>query len=279
MSQDLLRDLRLGARLDLHLHSNRSDGAFTPEQVLARCAAAKLDVIALTDHDLPPDLEPGVHQVDGRAVHVLAGAEVSGQHQGKEHHLLVYFPGAVPDVFRAFCRRQCQERASRYATALVNLETPDLPGPDHDALLGERALTRFHLAQELVATGRAAHVGDAFSRLIGDRHGTVPHLETELVDVIALANECGGITSWAHPSLADVEAHLPTLAAAGLHALEAFRPYLKTRERSRLRKMARRHGLALTGGSDWHGWAGERVGLFHVTPQEVSGFVDLLRAA
>ena len=279
MTHSAFRDLKLGARLDLHLHSTRSDGAFSPKEVLARCAAGRLDVIAMTDHDLPPDLEPGRHDVDGRPIHVIAGAEVSGQHAGREYHLLVYFPGPVPESFRAFCREQCQARAERYIEAIRRLGFPELPPPDAHAVSGERAITRLHLAHALVEHGHATHIGDAFARFLGDRHQLVPMLAEPLVEVIRRARAAGGITSWAHPSLPDVEQHLGELVRAGLHALEGYRPQLRTRTRARLRKAARAHGIAMTGGSDWHGWADQRVGLFAVSPREVSDFVDLMHAA
>ena len=69
-----------------------------------------------------------------------------------------------------------------------------------------------------------------------------------------------------------------TFAAAGLHGLEVLRPRLGARDRGRLRRLARKHGLVLTGGSDWHGWAGERVGLFSVQLHEIADFVDTLAA-
>ena len=79
MSADLLNNLRLGARFDLHLHSSRSDGAFSTEEVLQRCASARLDVIAITDHDLPPDLRPGEHLVQGRQLRVIGLAARSSR--------------------------------------------------------------------------------------------------------------------------------------------------------------------------------------------------------
>jgi hypothetical protein len=276
---DPFGQLKPGSRIDLHMHSNRSDGAHSPQEVLRRCAAGGLDVIALTDHDLAPDVRPGVHHIEGRDIRVIAGAEISGTHAGREYHLLVYFPGEVPDVFSRFCRRQCQQRATRYANAIEALGAADLAGPDEAAIQGDRAMTRLHLARALVDAGRATHVGDAFNRFLGERHGHVPKLDMPLIDAIELARACGGITSWAHPGIKDVEAHLTTLVAAGLNGIEGLRPKVKSRERARLRKAAAASGIVMTGGSDWHGWAGHKVGLFTITPREIGDFVDLLRAA
>ena len=195
--------IRPASRFDLHLHSDRSDGRYAPDEVLARCARGGLDVVALTDHDLGSAVPTGLHRIEGRDLYVLGGAEVSGMHDGREHHLLVYFPGEVPDGFRTFCREQCRARAVRYERALENLGLADVVAPpDADARDGGRALTRFHLARELVARGRATNQRDAFARFVGDAHGTVPRLTLPLVEAIRIARAYGGLTSWAHPPTA-----------------------------------------------------------------------------
>lgn len=272
--------LRPSTRFDLHLHTDRSDGRFDAAEVLLRCARGGLDVVAITDHDLPPDLRPGVHVLQGRELTLLAGAEVSGMHDGREHHLLVYFPGEIPQGFAAFCRDQCVERATRYAEAVERLAVPGLAAPDDGARRGDHALTRLHLAQQLVANGHARGVQDAFARYLSESHGKVPPLSLAFVDAIRLARAFGGLTSWAHPPLPAVERYVAELAAAGLQGLEVLRPGVSADERKRLRKIAQRHGLYLTGGSDWHGWTEQaQPGLFRVEAREIDGFVDALRAA
>lgn len=270
--------LHAGTRFDLHLHTQRSDGAHSPDEVLRRCARGGLDVVALTDHDLETS-EPGVHEVEGRRLYVLGGAEISGVHEGREYHLLVYFPGSIPDGFRAFCRAQCLERAERFTTAMQNLDLDAADPLDAEALEGKRALTRLHLAHALVKHGRARSSSDAFSRFLSERHGHVPRLSYPLVDAIRLAREHGGITSWAHPAVQDIERHLDTFVAAGLQGIEGLRPCLDARDRNFFRRTARRYGLFLTGGSDWHGWTDANPGLFRLQATELRDFLDTLMAA
>src|SRR5256885_178306 len=76
-------------RVDLHMHTDRSDGRYPPEEVLARAVARRLDVIAVTDHDLPNVIAAGTHAVAGRTIRVIAAVELSGNHAGREFHLLV----------------------------------------------------------------------------------------------------------------------------------------------------------------------------------------------
>jgi len=263
-------------RFDLHMHSTRSDGRFAPDEVIRRAARGGLDVIAITDHDLPPELPPGPREVEGRTLHVLAAAEVTGVHEGREYHLLVYFPGEVPEGFRAFCREQCRERLERYETVRRSLDVDGLPEPDEAARTGGRALTRHHLARALVARQQATSVADAFARHLSHRHGRVPRFSRSFVDAIRTARAHGGVASWAHPPMEGLDA-VPTFAAAGLQGLEGWRPSVSGPDRRRLRRLARKHGLFLTGGSDWHGWGDpDDLGLFSVERRELVEFCRAL---
>ncbi|MCB9682006.1 MAG: PHP domain-containing protein [Alphaproteobacteria bacterium] len=266
-------------RFDLHLHTTRSDGMLEPEALVAACAEGGLDVIAITDHDLAADQVVGEQVVGDRSILVLAGAEISGVHEGVEHHLLVYFGGPVPDAFRAFCRERCRERAARYAEATVNLGLTGLPDVDDAARQGGRAITRHHLARALVAAGHAADLRDAFRRYAGDSLGNVPKVTLPFVEAIRIAREAGAVTSWAHPPVAALEKHLATFVAAGLQGVEGLRPMMTSAERRKVRKLAEAHGVFLTGGSDWHGWSPSRPGLFHVERSDLSGFLDALATA
>lgn len=271
-------DLGRNSRFDLHMHTSMSDGQHSPDEVLQRCAAGRLDVVAITDHDLSGPLHPGLWQLDGRRVYLIAGAELTGVHEGREFHLLTYFPGPIPEEFRAFCQRQCHARARRY-DAIIELLELDIPKAGEDAHDGDRALTSHHLAREIVARGFAGSRGEAFRDFIGPQRRKIPTPFVSLVEAISAARAHGGITSWAHPDIRDVERHIATLARAGLQGIEGLRPNLSRSDTRALRGLARRHGLFLTGGSDWHGWTEPALGGFGLEAQQLSGFLDALRAA
>ena len=260
-------------RYDLHLHSDRSDGEHPPEEVLRRCARGKLDVIAITDHDIVPAFEPGLRNVEGRDLRVIAALECSGVHAGSELHFLVYFRGEVPAEFAAFSRRQVQARVERYDAAAEKL---GLAVADDTARHGHRALTRHHLARALVATGKAKHLHDAFARHVGTGLGNVPPFTTTAGEVIDAARQSGGLVSWAHPSRDQLDRWLSQLVALGLQGVEGIRPSLTSRDRRVYRDAAKRNGLFLTGGSDWHGWHDLDPGLFAVERDSIAVFADLL---
>ena len=225
-------------------------------------ALGGLHALALTDHDLPPALPAGPQTSAGRSVRVIHGVEISAEHRGTEQHLLVWFPGQMPEAFVGFCQGLCQARAVRYAEAVEAIGLPGLELPGADAVAGQRSLTRYHLASALVAAGHAPGMGEAFAGWAGEGCGFVPPIALQLRDAIAAARDAGGYTAWAHPDPALAPRWVEELAAAGLHALEVHRPGLNRGHRDALARLAFNHRLGVTGGSDWHGWSGPALGAF-----------------
>jgi hypothetical protein len=260
------------------MHTDRSDGRYSPDEVIKRCFDGNLDVVAITDHDLATPLPTGVHHRGEQQLTVLGGAEISGQHEGQELHLLVYFPRDIPKDFVAFCERQSQERAQRYQTALERLDLPQSLSPSDEAMRGHRALTRHHLARHLVASGRASDLRDAFATYIDHRHGNIPKIQLPFVEAIRQARAFGGVTSWAHPPTRHLDAFLDDFVSAGLQGLEGLRPHMSPKNRKTIRNRARRCKLFMTGGSDWHGWRDADPGLFWVDRYDLKGFLGALQA-
>ena len=264
-------------RIDLHMHTDRSDGRFPPDELLARALAGRLDLIAVADHDLPNVLAPGVHTGDGHSVRVVAAAEISGHHAGRELHLLVYFPAEMPTSFQDFLRERAKARAARYDAAREKLGFPDLPAADNAAHAGERSLTRHHLFHALKEAHHVKDMREGFALLGGS--SVVPLIELSFVDAIRTARDAGAVTSWAHPSLADAQAWTAEFVKAGLEGLEGVRPHVDRRTRNGLKALAEKHTLLLTGGSDWHGWHEPPLGTFAVTGERARAFVARLDRA
>lgn len=263
-------------KIDLHIHTSRSDGRYAPEEVLRRCASAGLELVSLTDHDLGTSFPGGMHRINGKELYIIPGAEVSGLHDGREFHLLVYFSGPIPDEFKVFCKQQCVKRADRYVQAVKQLGIENLPMPDQAAKTGQRAITRFHLAQAMVSSGHSPSISHAFQHHIGNGNTVVPRVAVPFVEAIQFARKLGGITSWAHPPKDALKKYLSTFVEAGLQGLESLRPRTSSKERYRLRRMAQNQGLFITGGSDWHGWHDPPLGTFNVRPSDVTPFLDAL---
>ena len=118
----------MGPRVDLHCHSVASDGLEEASTLVERAALAGLSALAITDHDLPPVVQPGLHAVGPSDIRIIAGVELSTMHKGKELHLLVYFPEDMPSQFVEWCRSRARWRAEWFdtcATALgLEVRTP-----------------------------------------------------------------------------------------------------------------------------------------------------------
>lgn len=263
-------------RLDLHLHSTASDGAWSPEAVVRGAAKGGLDVIALTDHDTVAGFaaaDAAGREVD---VQVIPGIEVSSTHHGRDVHILGYFvdPAAPPLVRHgetAVDRRQerMREMLSRLAEQGIHVEyasVEEAAGPDH-VVIG-----RPHLAKALVDAGHATSIIDAFDRLIGDACAAfVPtHLLTPS-EAVEIVRDSAGIPMWAHPPGDMVDTLLPGLLKAGLRGLEVYRPRYGHSEVIRYEGICRSSGLLMSGGSDWHSpEGGSSLGDFFVTADEVT---------
>ena len=257
-------------RIDLHMHSDRSDGHCAPEEVLRLAAEGGLDVIALSDHDLAPRLRAGVHAVAGRHVRVIAAVELSTMHHDTEQHLLVYFPGEMPESYAQWCTQRAVWRAQWFDACLDALALPDVPRADAQAHAGQRCLTRVHLARALVNAQVASSMDHAFREWVGTHSGRIPPLALGFHEALQTAKDAGGWTAWAHPAPAQADAWASGFAKSGLDALEAWRAAGGKHRRDGLHRLAVRHGMAITGGSDWHGTGPRRLGAFSV-PWRVLG--------
>lgn len=267
-------------KLDLHTHTTASDGAWTPEAVVASAAAGGLDVISITDHDTAAAVEAARRAAEGVDLQVVPGVELSSTHQGRDVHILGYFidteaPAMVRHVDRAGRRREERmgEMIERLAGQGIQVSFDDV-----ERAAGEDRVVigRPHLAAALVGLGYASSTYDAFDRLIGDQHPAfVPTHLLEPADAVEIVLASGGIPVWAHPPGDLIDPLLPTLIPAGLRGLEVYRPRNRRSDVLRLESICKTAGLLMTGGSDWHGPdGGTALGDFWVGAEEVERFLE-----
>ncbi len=250
--------------IDLHLHTTASDGTLAPAALVATAAGAGLTTLSITDHDTLDGLPEGFAAARTAGVRLIAGVEITAVEGGRDIHLLAYFvdPGdrslsEFLDRQRADRLRRLREIADRLAALGARI--------DIDALLAAAALSpgrsvgRPLLADALVAAGHARDRSDAFDRLLGNGcQAYVPRIGASPEVVIAMVRRAGGVVSMAHPGVTRQDDAIPRLAAAGLAALEARHSDHDAATEARYRQTAARHGLAVTGGSDFHGEPGHR---------------------
>lgn len=267
-------------RLDLHLHSNASDGDCPPEEVVRRALDAHLDVISLTDHDTVGGVARAREAADGVAIDVIPGLEVSSTWRGHDIHILGYFVDVDSPAVRDHAEHAKRRRADRMREMLSLLEDLGMEISFEDVLkaAGEEveSLARPHLAQALVARGHVQSVPEAFQKLIGDDGPAfVPTRVQDPSAAVGLILEAGGLASWAHPPRDQLDELLPVLVDAGMEGIEVYRPNHHPHQVKDLLDRARSFDLVPTGGSDWHGPDRARnLGDFYVTSDEVEAFLD-----
>lgn len=262
-------------RLDLHVHSTASDGAWPPEAVVRGAAKGGLDVLALADHDTVAGF--GVAESVGREldVQVIPALEVSSTYEGRDVHVLGYFVDPEASSIVRHSERAVRRREERMREMVERLRAQgidvDFEAVEEAAGADRVVIGRPHLAKALVAAGYATSVSRAFDTLIGDGHPAfVPtHLLTP-VDAVGVILGGGGIPVWAHPPGDLVDALLPELMAAGLRGLEVYRPKNHRSDVLRYEEICRSEGLLMSGGSDWHSpEGGAELGDFFVSGGEV----------
>ncbi len=245
--------------IDLHSHSTASDGKLSPTELVELASDRGVGLLGLTDHDTLQGIAEA--QVAGArlGVHVLHGIEISGRYPGGQCHLLAWLPDPVPAKFVKWTYKKGQDREKRARKMVERLQgngsTITWDGVRARALGN---IGRPHVADALVAVGDAEDRKDAFARLIGDDcPGYVPSGKTKPAKIIGRVVEAGGVVSLAHPySLklegAALDAYIQELADAGLGAIEAHRGDQDAATQADYAALARRHGLLVSVGSDFH---------------------------
>lgn len=266
-------------KLDLHVHSTASDGTVSPEEVVDRAIAGGLDVLALADHDTVAGVPRAIEAARGRRLHIIPAIEMSSTFEGTDIHILGYFVDIESVAFDAHTRRNHERRDARMAEMVAKLGRRGIritrAQLDEQRDSADVAYSRPHLARALVKAGHARGAPDAFARLIGnDCPAYVPTRVATPEEVIGVVLGAGGIPVWAHPPARLFRRLLPMLLEAGLRGLEAYRAVRASLSVAEVERVARKEGLVLTGGSDWHGpEGGARLGDFHVTGDEVGEFL------
>jgi 3',5'-nucleoside bisphosphate phosphatase len=242
--------------IDLHLHTTASDGALTPEALVARAAAAGLTTIAVADHDTGAAIPEMRRCAQAAGLGFVPGIEITSIWQGSDVHMLAYFidPG-LPRVaeFLAQQKRDRERRARLIGHRLTALGLPvDVERVIEDAR--PYTVSRPLIARAMVAAGHARSQRAAFDMFLAEGGPAyVTRLGATPADVVALVTAAGGAASMAHPGVTAKDDLIPVLAGCGLTALEVFHSDHTPDDLERYRACAERYGLAMTGGSDYHG--------------------------
>jgi predicted metal-dependent phosphoesterase TrpH len=269
--------------IDLHLHTTASDGTDTPAELVHACREAGMTTIATTDHDTTAAIPEASREAERAGLGFVPGIEITAAWRDSDVHVLGYFIDRESPVLRAFLEAQIEDRIRRARAVGERLAALGV-GIDMEALIeahGGRPVLRPHFARALVDAGYVGKEDEAFDRYIGEgRPAYVARRGATPADVAAIIREAGGLSSMAHPGVTGQDALIPELAAAGLDALEAYHTDHSADDTARYLALARRLGLAVTGGSDYHGAHSEHsngFGTVHLPGPDFAAFRERVR--
>jgi len=244
--------------IDLHSHTNESDGTCSPEELIQEAVRAGVDTLGITDHDTFKGFDQAVPFAAAAGVQLVCGIEISTKLHGHSAHLLGYFlaDNGISD-FRTWVLDQQAARHDRNLRLVARLRELGFDITLAEAEARGKGMTgRPHFAQIMVEKGYVANLRLAFDDYLDESaRGYVYRREPLFAEGVAHIRNAGGIASLAHPVRVrgDVAALMPELLDAGLNAMETYHSDHTAADTALYLGLARKYGLLVTGGSDFHG--------------------------
>ncbi len=241
---------------DLHLHTNFSDGTFTPEELAREGEHVGLGAMALTDHDTVEGCQRMAIACEGLGIEFVPGVELTAEINETEWHALGYFIDVTHETFlRTISKFQAvrQERIHEMVSSLNQLGVP-LRAETVFEIANCRSPGRPHVGRALIQEGFCKNMEEAFDRFLKkDRPAWVPKCKISAIDAIDLIHGAGGLAVMAHPGLNRTDKIIPELVEAGMDGIECFHSKHSRKDSERYLKIAAENNLLVTGGSDCHG--------------------------
>lgn len=247
--------------VDLHVHSNKSDGTFSPSELVDLALQKGLSAFALTDHDTTAGLDEAISYAEGRNIEVIPGIEFSTEYKGKDIHVLGLAIDYKAPVFAERIQAFVDSRIERNRKMCANLTEAGID-ISYEKLLSEfpgAVITRAHYGRYLLEHGYVKSLPEAFERYVGDHCPYfVPREKVTPSQAVELILQANGLPILAHPTLYHMgkdalQTLVHLLKEAGLIGIEAVYSTYSAGEEREMRQLASRNGLLISGGSDFHG--------------------------
>ena len=279
--------------IDLHAHTNQSDGKDTPTQLVENAKAAGIEVLAITDHDTVSGWQEAISAAQTNRIGLVPGIEVSTRSEtetgrGISVHILAYLPDPENEPLISALNRTKESRVKRAKEMVRRLEA-DYP-ISWDLVQAQLPLGstigRPAIADALVSLGIVPTRSDAFTSIL---HRNSPYYVSEVslptLEAIELIRGAGGVSVMAHPLIdfpagakpEDLpQAHFEYLIASGLNGLEVNHRSVPKVARTWLSELALKHNLIVTGSSDYHGVGGKdnKLGENTTAPEMLERIID-----
>lgn len=242
--------------IDLHLHTNLSDGVLSPAELLREVRNRNLTAFAVTDHDTIDGYLELRSLLSDDVPELVSGLEMSVAVGSEDLHMLAYLFDPEHDELNETLRNFRQERNHRGRRMVEKLNRMGMT-LSMEAVLeaaGDSAIGRPHIAEAMMNEGLVGNIEDAFRKYIGDHSPAyIPKNMVQPREAIELIHRAGGLAVLAHPYINDAHKQLESLTQLGLDGLEVYHYSHSKQLVAELKRLAVKHGLLLSGGSDFHG--------------------------
>jgi len=257
-------DSQKTAYVDLHIHSTASDGSLSPLQIIRTAKNIGLRAIAITDHDTVDGSAQAMASARDSGLEILSGIEISADYTPGTMHILGYLIDVDDPCLNETLRKLQKSRDNRNHEIIERLRLLgiDIRFDEVVEVSGGGQVGRPHIARVLVQKGAVQTMDEAFARFLKKSGPAyVPRYRLSPSEAIQTILRAGGVPVLAHPftlnakSEAELEAIIADLKQAGLKGLEVYYPDHSVVRTALYERLARRHGLLMTGGTDFHGAA------------------------
>ena len=249
--------------VDLHTHSNKSDGSLSPTELVHYALKKGLKALALTDHDTFSGLDEAILAAQNTNLEIIPGIEFSTEYQGRDIHILGLLLDYKKEEFLKQVEPFLDSREIRNQRMCEKLTTAGLPISyiELQEMFPGAVITRSHFARFMLNKGYIKELSTAFTKYIGDHCPYfVGREKVRPEDAIALIHQAGGLAMLAHPTLYSMTKKQLDLLVAhlkehGLDGMEVIYSTYSPSEERDMKKLAMKYQLLFSGGSDFHGLA------------------------
>lgn len=247
---------------DLHLHTCFSDGTFSPKELILKAAELNFNAVSVTDHDTVGGIPEAKKYADSKNIELIAGVEMTAEWYGKEIHVLGYYIEWQEVWFKDLMDKICAFRTERMKKMIKKFSDIDIHLNSGDVFSSGKndSIGRLHLANVLRDKGIVSSCKEAFWKFIGEgKPCYVKKFVLSPQEAVNIILKAKGIPVIAHPGSNVSEKDILEFKTMGLMGIEVYHPSHSSSQKEFFRNLAEKNGMLITGGSDCHGHAKDKM--------------------
>lgn len=242
--------------IDLHIHSDRSDGTLSPKEIIRISAKLGLKALSITDHDSIDGLNDAVEESKKYGINFIPGIEMSSSYNGYDVHILGYFLdysnkeliNTLTDL-KLYRKIRTGKIVENINKSKINININDIKNYNSDNSVG-----RIHIARALFDKGFVKNINEAFEKyLVEDSPFYVQKKMLNMNEAVSLLKKSGAIVCLAHPGMNPVINDIDLIMKFGFDGIEAYHPLNSSKQTKMILDYSENNNFLVTGGSDNHG--------------------------